>query len=87
MGAREWSLLFLLSVLWGGSFFFFKVLLRMPASVARILAFSLTCFALAAHAQRPPPDFGKIEIKTTQIAPDFYTLEGLGGTVSAVDRT
>jgi drug/metabolite transporter (DMT)-like permease len=26
MGAREWSLLFLLSILWGGSFFFFKVL-------------------------------------------------------------
>ena len=26
MGAREWSLLFLLSILWGGSFFFFKIL-------------------------------------------------------------
>jgi drug/metabolite transporter (DMT)-like permease len=26
MGAGEWSLLFLLSILWGGSFFFFKVL-------------------------------------------------------------
>src|SRR5450631_378797 len=27
MGAREWLMLVLLSVLWGGSFFFFKVLL------------------------------------------------------------
>ena len=26
MGAREWLLLFLLSILWGGSFFFFKIL-------------------------------------------------------------
>jgi drug/metabolite transporter (DMT)-like permease len=26
MGAREWTMLFVLSVLWGGSFFFFKVL-------------------------------------------------------------
>ena len=26
MGVREWLLLLLLSVLWGGSFFFFKVL-------------------------------------------------------------
>jgi drug/metabolite transporter (DMT)-like permease len=26
MGAGEWSLLFLLSILWGGSFFFFKIL-------------------------------------------------------------
>jgi len=40
--------------------------------------------AAAAHAQQPAPDFSKIEIKTTQIAPDFYTLEGLGGTVSVL---
>ena len=26
MGLREWGLLIILSVLWGGSFFFFKVL-------------------------------------------------------------
>jgi glyoxylase-like metal-dependent hydrolase (beta-lactamase superfamily II) len=56
----------------------------MPALVARIVCVSLTWFAVAAHAQRPPPDFGKIEIKTTQIAPDFYALEGLGGTVSVL---
>jgi cyclase len=38
----------------------------------------------AAQAQQPLPDFSKVEIKTTQIAPDFYTLEGLGGTVSVL---
>jgi cyclase len=38
----------------------------------------------AAHAQQAPPDFSKVDIKTTQIAPDFYTLEGLGGTVSVL---
>jgi drug/metabolite transporter (DMT)-like permease len=26
MGAREWMLLLMLSVLWGGSFFFFRIL-------------------------------------------------------------
>jgi cyclase len=25
------------------------------------------------------PDFSKVEIKTTRLADDFYTLEGLGG--------
>ena len=30
------------------------------------------------------PDFSKIEIRTTRLADDFYTLEGLGGTVSVL---
>jgi glyoxylase-like metal-dependent hydrolase (beta-lactamase superfamily II) len=38
----------------------------------------------ALHAQQPPPDFSKVEIKTTQIADNFYTLEGLGGTISVL---
>jgi cyclase len=38
----------------------------------------------AAHAQQPPPDFTKVDIKTTQIADNFYTLEGLGGTISVL---
>jgi hypothetical protein len=29
-----------------------------------------------AAAQQQPPDFSKVEIKTTRLAPDFYTLEG-----------
>ena len=44
--------------------------------------------AVGLHAQQAPPlvehapvpDFSKVEIKTTRLADDFYTLEGLGGT-------
>jgi glyoxylase-like metal-dependent hydrolase (beta-lactamase superfamily II) len=32
----------------------------------------------------PRPDFSKVEIKTTRLADDFYTLEGQGGTISVL---
>lgn len=35
-------------------------------------------------AQQTPPDFSKVEIKTTRLAEDFYTLEGQGGTISVL---
>ena len=37
-----------------------------------------------AAAQQQPPDFSKVEIKTTRLAADFYTLEGQGGTISVL---
>ena len=37
--------------------------------------------AVSVQAQQPP-DLSKVEIKTTQIADNFYTLEGQGGTIS-----
>src|SRR6202165_4382579 len=39
-------------------------------------------FGMAAltYAQNPP-DFSKVEIKTTKLANNFYTLEGQGGTI------
>ena len=40
-------------------------------------------FNAAAFAQGAP-DFSKVEIKTTQLAPDFWTLEGQGGTISVL---
>src|ERR1700686_1350764 len=42
-------------------------------------------FGMAAltYAQAPP-DFSKVDIKTTQIADNFYTLEGQGGTISVL---
>ena len=50
-----------------------------------LLAGAAAVFAAAvAYAQQPPPDFSKVEIKTTQIADNFYTLEGLGGTISVL---
>ena len=54
---------------------FFRTL---PAGAAVALA------AAIVQAQQPPPDFTKVEIKTTQVADNFYTLEGLGGTISVL---
>jgi drug/metabolite transporter (DMT)-like permease len=59
MGAREWSLLFLLSTLWGGSFFFFKVLgaelptLTIVFSRALLAAIVLNLVMLARRGAMP----------------------------------
>jgi glyoxylase-like metal-dependent hydrolase (beta-lactamase superfamily II) len=39
--------------------------------------------ATLAHAQGAP-DFSKVEIKATQVAANFYTLEGQGGTIGVL---
>jgi cyclase len=39
--------------------------------------------AAVAHAQGPP-DFSKVEIKTTKITDKFYTLEGQGGMIGVL---
>ena len=39
-----------------------------------------TCSAFAQGGM----DFSRVEIKTTQLAPDFWTLEGQGGTISVL---
>jgi len=49
--------------------------------LATVFVLSLT-FAAAAPAQQT--DYSKVEIKTTRIADDFYTLEGQGGTISVL---
>jgi glyoxylase-like metal-dependent hydrolase (beta-lactamase superfamily II) len=36
---------------------------------------------MAVSAQAQQPDFSKVEIKTTKISNNFYTLEGQGGTI------
>ena len=53
---------------------------RTASSFAAFIALlaSTSVFAQAA------PDFSKVEIKTTQLAPDFWTLEGAGGTISVL---
>ena len=65
----------------------------MIVSSVRILlgAVATVFIASAAQAQqqpqqqpRQPPDYSKVEIKTTKIAEDFYTLEGQGGTISVL---
>lgn len=47
-------------------------------------AFSFALLAVTAYAQAPQPDFSKVEIKTTKISDDFYTLEGQGGTIGVL---
>lgn len=53
--------------------------------VRPLLTVAATVFVVgAAQAQQARPDFSKVEIKTTQLADNFYTLEGQGGTISVL---
>ncbi len=52
-----------------------------------LLAATAALFATSPFAPvlaQTSPDFSKVEIKTTQLAPDFWTLEGQGGTISVL---
>jgi glyoxylase-like metal-dependent hydrolase (beta-lactamase superfamily II) len=59
-----------------------------PPSARALLILSLLIAAADLRAQQPPtfvqslprPDFSKVEIRTTRLADDFYTLEAPGGT-------
>jgi len=53
---------------------------RTTASLAAFIALATASHAFAQAA----PDFSKVEIKATQLAPDFWTLEGQGGTISVL---
>jgi len=46
-----------------------------------LFALSFAALASTVYAQAPQPDFSKVEIKTTKISDNFYTLEGQGGTI------
>ena len=43
----------------------------------------LAVLAISANAQGQP-DFSRVQIKTTQVAGNFYTLEGQGGTIGVL---
>jgi cyclase len=47
-------------------------------------ALSFAVLATTVYAQAPQPDFSKVEIKTTKISNNFYTLEGQGGTIGVL---
>ena len=47
-----------------------------------LLALALGISAALPALAQSTPDFAKVEIRTTQLAPDFWTLEGAGGTIS-----
>jgi len=50
-----------------------------------LLAGVAFCFADAHAFAQGAPDFSKVEIKTTKLSSNFYTLEGLGGTIGVLD--
>ena len=59
--------------------------------VAMSLFCLAACVVTVAQAQQPPSvitaprvDFSKVEIKTTRISDNFFTLEGHGGTISVL---
>jgi glyoxylase-like metal-dependent hydrolase (beta-lactamase superfamily II) len=47
-----------------------------------VLGVLVLCGAAGAAAQ--PPDFSQVQIKTTKVAGNFYTLEGQGGTIGVL---
>jgi cyclase len=49
-----------------------------------LFALSFAALATLAYAQAPQPDFSKVEIKTTKISNNFYTLDGQGGTIGVL---
>jgi glyoxylase-like metal-dependent hydrolase (beta-lactamase superfamily II) len=49
-----------------------------------LFALSFAVLATTVYAQAPQPDFSKVEIKTTKITNNFYTLEGQGGTIGVL---
>jgi len=53
-------------------------------AVAFAAAFSLGLCAAGPVLAQAGQDFSKVEIRTTQLAPDFWTLEGQGGTISVL---
>jgi hypothetical protein len=53
------------------------------AALKSLALTAATCAAAAAQGQQLP-DFSKVEIKTTQLADNFFTLEGQGGTISVL---
>jgi cyclase len=48
------------------------------------LSFALTLLAPFALRAQAPPDFSKVEIKTTKLADNFYVLEGQGGAIGVL---
>jgi cyclase len=57
----------------------------MPVSLryAALVAISVLAVSVYSRAQGQP-DFSKVEIKTTKLADNFYTLEGQGGTIGVL---
>src|ERR1700722_3828089 len=58
-----------------------------PAGLAMLFLVLANAYGQAGAppaAAPAPPDFSKVEIKTTKISNNFYTLEGQGGTIGVL---
>src|SRR5215475_9626525 len=51
---------------------------------ATTVATVMTLVLSASVRGQQPPDFSQVQIKTTKIAGNFYTLEGQGGTIGVL---
>jgi glyoxylase-like metal-dependent hydrolase (beta-lactamase superfamily II) len=57
----------------------------MSHPIARLCARAAAALAvLASPGLAPAQDFSKVEVRATELAPDFHTLQGQGGTVSVL---
>jgi glyoxylase-like metal-dependent hydrolase (beta-lactamase superfamily II) len=56
---------------------------RIIYALAIAIGIALGTVPVQAQGQAPP-DFSKVEIKTTKLADNFYTLEGMGGTTGVL---
>jgi glyoxylase-like metal-dependent hydrolase (beta-lactamase superfamily II) len=56
-----------------------------PAHISRafVVALALIAISTVAHAQGQP-DYSRVEIKTTKVADNLYTLEGQGGAIGVL---
>ncbi|MBV8464466.1 MAG: MBL fold metallo-hydrolase [Burkholderiales bacterium] len=57
---------------------------RLSIALAAALSAGALLAATAPAAPAPKIDFSQVSIKTTKLADNFYTLEGQGGTISAL---
>src|SRR5437763_14469895 len=50
----------------------------------RLILVAAAIALVSAHGHAQQPDFSQVQIKTTKVAPNFYTLEGQGGTIGVL---
>src|SRR5438046_5758949 len=50
----------------------------------RLILAAAAIALVSAHGHAQQPDFSQVQIKTTKLAGNFYTLEGQGGTIGVL---
>src|ERR1700730_10831094 len=61
------------------------IMKNMSNSLGRTVLVVFALLALTAYSRaQGQPDFSKVEIKTTKLGNNFYTLDGQGGTIGVL---